>query len=278
MNYLISKCDCIIWNDERFEIKANVCYQVENVDKCLICGYPNFIPFLFMGEECENVSIFQYGGDKYFYLCPLKNYTIELYKIKIKNLELFVSISNKLLISLNGETLIEEDVSLKFSHHDSFGDFDLLYFHGERKYIVIFRGKIVEFSGFYDECNFKDKHCYFMQKQNDALNHGRVVKVVENKCENYLVYLDDDELKLNKHFIGHIFLDCLIAGNLKYANNLLCDELRQESENNIKEFFPEIDQYFPIDNDKFLLMKKNTLAGVCQIEILNDKIFNIKCQ
>lgn len=278
MNYFISKCDCVIWGCEKFEIKANVRYQVDNMEKCLICGCPNFVPFLFVGKESENVSIFQYGGDKYFYFQPHKTAICEFRTIKIKNFEVCISVSNKLLVTLNGETLVEEQCVLTFSHHDSIGEFDLLYFYGERNYVVILRGKDVEFSGFYDECNFKDKHCYFMQRQNDVLNHGRVIKIMEHKCENYLVYLDDEELKLNEHFIGHVFLDCLMAGNLKYANNLLCDELKQNNANKIKEFFPEVDKHFPVGKNEFLLIRKNTLAGVCEFEIVNDKIVNINCQ
>ena len=72
-----------------------------------------------------------------------------------------------------------------------------------------------------------------------------------------------------------MFLDCVKAGNLKYANQLLTEELKQKDVNNIKNFFPEFDCYTCISQNEFFVFKKNTLAGIYKFEIINLEISNI---
>ena len=78
--------------------------------------------------------------------------------------------------------------------------------------------------------------------------------------ENYLVYLDNYDLNLKEKFLPFVFLDCVLAGNFKYCNNLLCEDVKQEKDEDIKEFFPQFDWFYPLEDKTFALIKKNKTA------------------
>ena len=131
------------------------------------------------------------------------------------------------------------------------------------------------FADYYDECNEGENEKIFMCKIGDILNHGLVFSLKGKETENYLVYLDNEELNLKNEFLPFVFLDCLKVGNYKYCNNLLCEEMKIENEKEIKDFFPQFDFYYPINNKQFILINKNTLTGIYDFEIENNKIVNI---
>jgi hypothetical protein len=93
--------------------------------------------------------------------------------------------------------------------------------------------------------------------------------------EEYLVYLDDEKLNLKEEFVSFVFLDCVKAKNFKYANELLCDNLKLENEKEIEKFFPEFDYFYPAQKNSFILINKNTLAGIFEFNIHNNLILNI---
>ena len=80
---------------------------------------------------------------------------------------------------------------------------------------------------------------------------------------------------LKEQFVSCVFLDCLKAGNYNYCNNLLGESLKQESVTNIKNFFCEFDFVYPLEENVFALIQKNTLSGIYKFEVLNSKIENI---
>ena len=211
----------------------------------------------------------------------LKKHTNEFFTTKIvfKSKEIVVSLFEKLFISIDGVLICEEIVdNLIYSHFEIERDMCLIFFKGERNYLVVIKDDEVKFSNYYDECNISEKEKLFMCKLGDILNHGLVLSVKENDAETYLVYLDDEEMNLKQEFLPFVFLDCVKAGNYKYCNNLLCDEMKVENENEIKDFFSKFDFYYPLSKNSFALINKNTLAGIYAFEIENNKIVNITCR
>ena len=69
-------------------------------------------------------------------------------------------------------------------------------------------------------------------------------------------------------------MDCVVAGNFKYCANLVEKSLGFD-EKTAKQFFPEFDSYFPLNSTTMALIKKNALVGICEFEIVDDKIVNI---
>ena len=114
-----------------------------------------------------------------------------------------------------------------------------------------------------------------MCKKTDSLNHGEVVRVEHNKYEKYLVYLDNEDLCLKDEFIPMVFLDCVLAKNLKYCNDLLDINLKMENETQIEKFFPTFTKFVPISSKEIILINKNTLAGIFEFSIKDSRINNI---
>ena len=166
-----------------------------------------------------------------------------------------------------------EDIS--YSHFEHDGEFLLIYFEGKRNFIVVIYKNQLKCASFYDECNINKSEKLFLCKLKDCLNHGRVFKIANNYFEEYLVYLDEFELNLKHRFVVAVFLDCLLAKNFKYCNNLLCEDIKQKESKNIELFFPSFDYYFEADENVYILIKKNALAGIYKFEINNLTITNI---
>ena len=67
-----------------------------------------------------------------------------------------------------------------------------------------------------------------------------------------------------------IFKNKLLTIYLDVGEKFYDEKLKDE--NSVKEFFPEFDYYYPITNEEFILIKKNTLAGIYKFEIQNKEI------
>ena len=132
------------------------------------------------------------------------------------------------------------------------------------------------FSSYYDEVNIDSDERFFMCRLFDSLNHGMVCRIKEGMVEKYCVYLDDEDLLLKPCFVPIVFLDCVLASNFSYCNNLLCDKLKIKEKQQIKNFFPTFDFVYPIDETTVILANKNTLAGIYEFEVENSLIKNIK--
>ena len=277
MNYLISSFDCYLKCETIFPIKKNVKYKIfsEGEEKGVVLSDSIYLPFVLdLKNKNENIIKTTINGDIYCFLFPIvcvPNFTT---KFRFKSKDVFVNLSNKLYVSIEGVCICEENVeNLKFSHYEIEGEFCFIYFTGKRNFFVLIKNEELCFADFYDECNIKDNEKYFMCKQQDSLNHGKVCEVKQVKIDNYLVYLDDEEMQLKKEFVPSVFMDCVKVGNINYAKSLLCEELK--SANNVENFFPKFDLFFQIEESIVVLIKKNTLAGVFKFEIENCKISNI---
>lgn len=281
MNYLVTRFRCLCVGEEKFELLPNVKYCVENVDNHsqIFYGFSGEIPTCVnfaQIESCKNLISVNFEKDKYYFLSANKYVEPQYSNFKILSMEISVVVASSLYISINGECVVEKQAIdyLKYSHYEQFGDYILMYFVGSRNFVVILKGKEIQFAEFYDEANVTKEERYFMCKLNDILNHGKVAHVKPKQFEEYIVYLDENELKMKNEFVHLVFLDCLLAENLKYCNFLLCEDIKQKDEKGIKKFFPQFDDYYAVDNGA-ILFKKNTLVGVFKFEVNELKIQNI---
>ena len=259
MNYLIPVFDCFIYFDDLISLKANVKYKVSEISsKCgLVFDTNNQLNYLFKFEErSNNVLKVNYGFDNYYFL--FKKQTNEFFttKINYKSKEVVISLFNKLIITIDGKLICEQDVeNLVYSHFEIDYGICFIFFKGERNFLVAIKDEELSFANYYDECNIAENGKMFMCKLTDALNHGLVFNVNDKETENYLVYLDDEEMNLKQEFLPFVFLDCIKAGNYKYCNQLLSNDMKMEDEKGIKDFFSEFDFYYPIDKNKFVFIK-----------------------
>lgn len=280
MNYLVPMFDGVVLSKTNENIFSNVKYKIlSNLNQTHIVmhkGNGNLCAFN-LEEENENVLKVKHGLDVFYFLFSndIKNVGCSL--VKHKNKDLLITVSNMLTIVYDGVLICEKIVDkINFSHSEILGDLCFLYFNGNRNYLCVIKDGLVEFCDYYDECNISANEKYFMTKLCDCLNHGRVLEIKENNLSQYLVYLDEYELNLKEEFVPFVFLDCVLAGNFKYCNNLLDGNLKLNNANEMKSFFPDFDFYYPIREKVFALFKKNTLAGIFEFEIDKLCISNIK--
>lgn len=276
MNYLLTRFNCCVKDNVDFNLIKDVkyCLNLENKSYLLFSdnGFPMCVNFF------NNKNVLKVETKKNcYYILNNSFYTQPcIVKIKYLNFEIFVMLFNKLTITINGESVLDLYIEdLTYSTYEEYNKFLIIYFSGKRNYVVVIQNDKLVYSNYYDECNLNDKEKIFMCKCNDILNHGKVFKLYDGNFEEYLVYLDNYDLNLNSRFIGYVFLDCLIAKNYKYCNNLLSKDIKQNNAEQIKDFFPEFDYYIEDEINEFILINKNTLAGIYKFEIDNLSIVNI---
>lgn len=275
MDYLISKMPCYAFNEKLIKIEQNVQYEIKDISKFLVVGEDGFCSFVF-NKDNQSVLKVSHKSNNYYFLFPKCFSNGKVVSVRFQNNDYILSVSGELTILLDGNVLLDKVVDIiTYSHYETFGKYCLIYFTGKRNFVVAIKDKKVCFAEYYDEYNFENNEHLFMCRLYDSLNHGRVFKISESKDESYLVYLDNQDMALKKDFVGAVFLDCLKAQNLKYANCLLSDEIKQENEKNIIEFFPNFDDFYFVNENEFFLLKKNTLAGIYSFEIADTKISNI---
>lgn len=187
-----------------------------------------------------------------------------------------ISIHSKIVVCINGSIVYEDYArNLKYSNFRIYDGFCLIYFTGDRKFLLALKDEKCVCYGFIDECNEVQDELLYLERLKDSLNHGRVYRFNNQSIETYLVYLDEEDMAMKKELTGCVFLDCVKAGNLRYANSILSAEIRQDDCNQIRSFFGEFDYYFMIDNEKFILINKNTLSGIFTFEYSDNLITNI---
>ena len=280
MRYIIPLCDCVLWSDKGVVLNKNVQYLCENVDNknFIVIGKNNELPFSFnlVDKSNSNVEKVEYKSNQYYFLKSIKNYNQGFYQFKYQNKQVCVGLFENLIISIDGETILNEQVEdVEYSHFEIKNQMCFIYFPGKRNYVVVLQNSEVKINSYYDEINITENEFYFMCKLNDTLNHGRVFHIKDKIVEDYLVYLDNFDLNLKTNLVLAVFLDCVKAKNFDYANNLLSADLKQKDSQNISKFFVEFDNFFPINETEVILLKKNTLAGIYSFEIQNLEITNI---
>ena len=276
MNYFISRCNCFLVGNLEQSIVKDVKYLINNINTSFLICAENIVPTYI--SFCKEKGIFKINalGNSYYIFNPSQHSDTSFLKITSQNKEYFISISNKLIIMYDNEIILKCDVlDVEFCHYEEDKNFLILYFNGLRKFFVVIESGKVVCSSYYDEYNSSTTEKLFMCKLLDSLNHGRVFKLSGGKIEEYVVYLDDYDLKLKPRFICYAFLDCVAAKNYNYCNNLLTSDLRQQPSANMAKFFPDFDYYFEVEENKVVLINKNALAGIYKFEIENNLICNI---
>ena len=285
MIYLISSLHCCLVGTENIEIKPNVQYCVEEINNTplVVLDCDNQLPFCVnLHDVCykkikqNGIEVAEVNGNKYVFILGRNVGINKLLLIKVKNENVLISINAYLSISINGEELCNIPCgNIGYSHFEIDGSFCYIYFEGDRNFIAVLKDYKLIYANYYDEVNIKDKEKLFMTRLYDCMNHGKVFKVKDGVCEEYLIYLDDEDLNMTSEFAFIVFMDCLIAGNFKYCNHLLSEEMQLKNENSFKDFFAEPDWYYPVEQNSVVLFKKNALAGIYKFEVVNNKIVNI---
>lgn len=278
MRYIVPKLNCVLFNKESMKLNKDVQYKCDFVDNSnlILFGLNKELPFAFNFEETSSVETVKYKNDEYYFLFGNNIQAGNTVQIKYQNKLVSLSISGNLIITIEGKLILDEQVEeISYSHFEIVNQHLLIYFKGKRNFIVVLKDLDLKCATYYDEINVKDGEYFFMCRLFDSLNHGKVFHLKDKVYEDYLVYLDDNDLNLKKEFTGCVFLDCVLAGNLNYANNLLIEELQQKNKENILKFFPNFDWFFPLEENVYFLFKKNTLAGIYKFEIKDNLICNI---
>ena len=276
MNYLIPRFNCSLASNNIYNLKKDVKYKLGSLKNFMLLGLKKETPRYISINETTNILKVEYGEDVYYVINPIYYCNVNIIKLKHNGFEYFLSISGCLSVTCNNENILLSDIEeLSFSHTETYSELLIVYLVGTKNYIIILEKGKVLYAGYYDECNFLTNEILFMCKMNDSLNHGKVLKIKNNKFEEYLVYLDDSDLCLKTRFVGFVFLDCLLAKNFNYCNQLLREDIKQKEGKNIALFFPKFDYYFETEPNTFVLIEKNALAGIYKFEIENLVITNI---
>lgn len=285
MNYLISNCDCNICDIPNISIKANVPYKVEDVENKICCcvannAEPLYVNFYesyshFATSNYKNLTCFEWKSDRYLFLTFHNFEGCDLRSFEFSGKQISVMCSKNIVVNMGEKQLVNMNVKdIKFSHYETDKDNCYIFFVGKRNFLVAFNKDKLLWADYYDEYNSDKEERQILKHLNDGLNQGKVLSVKAGETETYLVYIDDYEMNLKPDFIALIFMDCVVAGNFKYCVNLVEKSLGFD-EKMAKQFFPEFDSYFPLNSTTIALIKKNALVGICEFEIVDDKIVNI---
>lgn len=292
MIYLISNADCFCLELGVIYKDAVYCVHKENFTHVFFANnhFPLYVNFYEVVSNFVNgknghpncqfsskdFCVFEHNQNFYLFLNFKKVCNSAFHSFKFKGKEINLSLSQNLVVSVGSEVVLNApNNNLEFSHFEEFGGFGILYFLGERNFVVVLKGGELFFSGFCDEVNRAEKEIYFLTHLHDILNHGKVCHLGEEKPENYLVYLDENSLNLKPEFLPATFLDCVMAQNFKYANALLSENLKQQNANDVGAFFAEFDGYFCLSSTEIITTKKRAIVSAFKFEIENNKIANI---
>ena len=232
MRYIVPLFDCVLSDRVEMSLCKDVCYCCENVDNknFMVLGKNDEKPFYFnfVDNASNNVEKVKYKLNEFYFLKAKRNNNQGFYQFKYQNKQVCVDLFENLIISIDGETILNEPVvGVSYSHFEIKNQMCFIYFLGVRNYIVVLQNSEIKISSFYDEINIAEKEFYFICNLNDSLNHGKVFHIKDKNVEDYLVYLDDADLNLKTNFVATVFLDCVLAGNFDYANHLLNADLKQ---------------------------------------------------
>lgn len=274
MKYLIPMFDCTLLGEGEKTLYSSLKYKIQTTE--------NF--YIYNGGRIKRIDLkskqdaseIKLNGKQYYILLNNQETNCFFTSFKYQNKIITISCCKELVVCIEGKIILENKiVDITYSHFEVVDNVCYIYFKGKRNFVVIIKDEKVEFANFYDEYNCQDKEKYFMCKLFDSLNHGKVVHVIEGKIEQYIVYLDDEELNLKSQFVDFVFLDCVKVGNYNYCNNLLNEKIKLSNSEEFKNFFPEFTEFYLLEEHTFALMKKNTLAGIYKFEIENCEICNI---
>ncbi len=282
MVYLLSNKDCCIEDVVAHEIKAGAKYFLNDIEdkytriidktsgKILAV---NFFDLIYNFNKTEFAKVVNFKSDIICVLDFVENKNILTFDIFGEHL--CIDISNQILINyFDCKEIVKFVSDIHFSHIEYFDKICVLFFEGKRDFaIIVEKGKIL-YAYYYDEINVKENNLTLLSRMNDSINHGLVAKIEKGKFDSYLVYLDDSDLNLKSKFCICVFLDCVLARNYSYIKNLL-DETLVDEMDNLKLFFDEIKDYYPIDETHCIVKKKDAQMDIFEFVISDNKILNI---
>ncbi len=283
MIYLVSKFPCLIVGKQTFVLQEDVKYCIEDIDDSyyFVSGLHGEQMFMVNFSKIESSSLeyvraINLGRDKYVFLLPLLNKQNQYLSLKLGGIEYQLNISSQLTITVDGDVLLtKNNVDISYSHSESVGDNAIIYFEGDRDFVIVMKQREVIYADFYDEINIEANERYFLTKRRDSLNHGTVCHVGEDKNEQYLVYLDDYELKMKHELELGVFLDCVKSGNNKYCEELLDKSIRPVESTAILEFFPKFSDYYLVDDKTAILFTDSKNAHTGKFAKINLSVVNI---
>lgn len=270
MNYFIPKFDGFLLNSN-FAFYKNAKYKLNFTDNDNVLVNDDNLILFNKNKLSKNFLKTNIKGDSYYFAFPKNENSPYFFNTLHKQKNITICLSNTLQVYIDNVCRSEQIVdNLKFSHAEVFNDFLLVYFSGLRNFVVIIDSDKV-YATYYDEVNIETDQKYFLYRYNDSLNHGRVYYLKNKIIENYLVYLDNEDMFLKPDFVLCTFLDCVKCKNINYLKNLL------EDKNNaslIQEFLPNFDDFF-VEKNTTVLFNQNKIVGIYDFEINNNLITNI---
>lgn len=282
MIYLIAKSDNYIANENFVKIESGAKYIVSDINneftqiidaKSGKSFSVNFYDLIY--NSCSNnyVKAIRFKNDIY---C-IVDFHDDIYSLCINTFEhvLYTEISN--FIFINYQDSIEKiklKNKIRFSHIEYFEKIAVLFFEGEKNFVVIVDENKILYCGYYSEINLKDNILTILHRVHDSINHGVVIKIEKGKFDSYLVYLDDFDLNLKSKFCLNVFLDCVLVGNYNYIENLLEESLLEQIDN-LKKFFDDVLDYYPLDETHCVVMKKDATMDIFEFSVIDNKISNI---
>ncbi len=274
MDFLVANKNCTLFKDKPIKLAKNAVYQILNFSPALIFYKNNPPALLNLDEANADVISLAHAGNNY-YLLTLRDKNVESFnQFSCQNSLINVSLNDRLIVSVDGQKIFEGEVEgISYLGYENFDKHIVIYFEGARNFVVIIKDKKLLWADYYDEIN-TGKELYLLKRLNDNINHGKVACIKAGKFKSFLVYLDNLEINLQPKFMPLIFLDLYLAGNYKYCNNLLSNELHQQNARALSSFLPEFDFYFPFNFCEMALIKNRALVAKVKFECA-DKITNI---
>ncbi len=275
MKYIVPLFDGFLYDGTIKEFCCGCKYIIKSYNNaCLIFDKQlNFQSLLDLTKPNENLLCVPINADMYCFLFRSPKGCGDIADISFKGKHFLVSLIKGIKITESGNVVCDLDVdNVEYSQYEEMGNMMLVYFKGIRNYIIVLKDSVVEFCGYIDEFNIKEDERYFLERQYDSINHGRVCHISKGSCEKYLVYLDDNALNIKEEFVATVFLDCVKVKNFGYARQLTNIDFDEDA---AFSFFPEFDFFYPITSKKVVLINKNALAGIFEFDIKDCKIDNI---
>lgn len=273
MNYVLSRKPCYEFNTKT-KLQANVWYNcVGKLDECLFVFENGAQAWL--NDKAKKCS-FNYSGNSYYILAPSYANKVYLTTIKYQNKQVQVAIGSNLCVTIDGELLLDKQVgNIEYIQHQLINNHLIIYFTGDRAFFIIIKDNKLLAADFYDELNCEKEDVFFLKRLHDSINHGKVFCITSKGFDEYLVYLDNYDLNLKEELLPAIMLDLVRAKNYVYAKSLLKNEMQPKQAEDIGKFFLDYDDYLPITNTEFCLLKNDTFVGIVKFEIVDNKIKNI---
>lgn len=271
---LRSTYPCLVkWQSGEEFLEEGYSLQFDKPEKLFIyptTGRREDVPFVLdMEANFYPVQVFDVEGRQIFYLQPNNIGTMAKEKISLNSKTINFKIASN-FVEIETDELIKSCECIKPKTYEiiCYEKFAILKIKGEKSEQAII----------YDSEN-NSLSCVTATKidfENGELiceKHGREEKFVF--AEGNLVKTKSlQTISRNPKITGMLFLDKLKNGEYREASLLVSDRLGS-NEDKLQAYFGEIKDFFPLDENKYLVIKK-TGHYVVKLDLYEDKIVNIE--